>query len=130
MKRFYLTAIILIMAIFSSVVFAEEKSVDFNWTMNDTTGVTSYKLYYSYTQNMTIDDATWHSDCQTPSSSPSGENSSDLDFAMTCNNIPITQYPVYFQIAAVTAEKETLSDIFDIVAGVVPEPPANLIIIE
>ena len=131
MKKIYFTGIIFLITIFSCTVSAEEQNVNIQWTMNDTTNVIGYKLYYSYNQNMTINDSSWHSDCGKLTSSPSAENPSDIDFTMLCNNIPITHYPIYCQIAAVTTEKEVPSDTFAITIppDMLPGAPTNLTII-
>ena len=86
--------------------------------MEDTTDVTGYKLYYGYDSTMTISDGMLHTNCSTPISQPSESNPNQLDFSMTCTDILIQQYPVYFRIAAVTQDEEVPSDIFSIAAPI------------
>ncbi len=118
MNFFSFTIAIIVAALIPSISFADTRTIVFNWTMEDTTGVTGYKLYYGYNDNMTINDGALHTNCTPPTSQPSATNPDELDFSMTCNDIVIDQYPVYFRIAAVTEEEEVPSDIFAITAPI------------
>lgn len=80
------------------------KTVEFTWTMNDTTGVQSYKVYYSYSADMA--NQVWHQDCNSPTENPTNT------FSMVCNNVVIDPYPVYYAIASVTSDTEVQSDSF------------------
>jgi len=103
MKRFLVTLFALItLAPISSM--GATKTVEFSWTMNDTTGVQSYKVYYSYNADMV--GQVWHQDCNSPTEDPAGT------FSMACNNVVIDPYPVYYAIASVTSESEVESDSF------------------
>lgn len=80
------------------------KTVEFTWTMNDTTGVQSYKVYYAYSADMA--NQVWHQDCNSPTENPTNT------FSMVCNNVVIDPYPVYYAIASVTSDTEVQSDSF------------------
>ena len=109
MKKFNIVTVILLATLIPCVAFATNKSITLTWTMNDTTGVTGYKVAYSYNENM--EDKTWHQDCNNPTHTLSAEDPSSLDFSMTCNNFPYDdQQTQHITINAFTSEKEVESD--------------------
>jgi len=74
---------------------AATRTVTVNWTISDTTNVQGYKMYYYYNSDMTDE----HFACETDDASAT---------SLTCD-INITSYPIYFSIAAITADEEVPS---------------------
>ena len=109
MKKFYIVTVILLTTLIPCLAFATTKGITLTWTMNDTTGVTGYKLYYSDNENM--ENKTWHQECDSPTHTTSVKDPSSLDFSMSCNNFPIEcQQTTHITISAFTSEKEVESD--------------------
>lgn len=102
MKKIYLAAFICFLALIPNSSLGATKKVTIDWTMTDTTNVQSYKMYYSYNDDMA--NKIWHQDCNDPIEEPAGT------FSMTCNNVNIDHYPIYFTIAAVMTEGEIESE--------------------
>jgi len=73
-----------------------ERNVTIKWSMSDVTGVQSYKIYYSYYSDM----ANQKVACQT-----NDRTATEL----TCENVDIEKYPVYFTVAAVINGTESVS---------------------
>lgn len=80
-----------------TIAFGATKSVTINWTMADTTNVTGYKMYYSYSSDMS-------------SQKLACETNDPAATSLTCDNVSITSTPTYFVIAAVSAEGELTSE--------------------
>jgi len=101
--KFFSFILILTFLLMANIAFALT-NVTVHWEMNETTGVTGYKMYYSSSPDMA--NKTWHQECDPP------KEDSALSFTMLCNNmdIDITQ-TTYFTIASVTADGEVESDV-------------------
>jgi len=82
-------SIVLILILFPVIVFAAERTVTIEWAMSDTENIQGYKIYLAY--DLTMENA--EVVCDTPD--PNSTN-------ITCKNIDIEKYPVYFSVAAVT----------------------------
>jgi len=80
-----------------SIASSATKSVTIVWAMADTTNVTGYKMYYSYSSDMSTQTLA----CET--NDPAATS-------LTCDNVSITSTPTYFVIAAVSAEGELTSE--------------------
>lgn len=95
-----LSFLFLLIAIISipAVSLAALKTVTIDWTIADTTGVLGYKLYHSYNSDMGDKMLA----CETNDTTAT---------SLTCANVPIDNYPVYFTIAAVTADSEINSQV-------------------
>lgn len=98
MKKIYLVTFICFLALIPNASLGATKNVTIDWTMTDTTNVQSFKMYYSYNDDMA--NKIWHQDCNDPTEKPAGT------FSMTCNNVNIEHYPIYFTIAAVITGDE------------------------
>lgn len=88
MKRLQLSIFFLFTLIPLSI-YAAEKTVTINWTIADISDVQGYKMYYSYDSSM-VDKML------------ACESSSPTISSLSCPNVNIDSYPVYFTIASVT----------------------------
>ena len=75
---------------------AQSHTVTIKWSMNDVTDVQNYKIYYSYYSDM----ANQKVACQT--NDPTATE-------LTCENVDIEKYPVYFTVAAIINGSESVS---------------------
>ena len=73
-----------------------ERNVTIKWSMSDVTNVQNYKIYYSYYSDM----ANQKVACQT-----NDRTANEL----TCENVDIEKYPVYFTVAAIINGTESVS---------------------
>jgi len=89
---FLLISIIMIIAV-PIVSPAASRTVTVNWSVSNTADIQSYKMYYSYNSGMSNKQFL----CAT-----SNPNATSL----TCGNVDINTYPVYFTIVAVTPNGE------------------------
>ena len=89
---FFLISIIMIIAV-PIVSSAASRTVTINWSVSNTADIQSYKMYYSYDSGMSNKQFL----CAT--SNPNA-------ISLTCENVDINTYPVYFTIAAVTPNGE------------------------
>ncbi|MCJ7600179.1 MAG: hypothetical protein MUO63_01600 [Desulfobulbaceae bacterium] len=83
-----------------TIASAVTKSVTIDWTMSDTTNVTGYKMYYSFSSDMS------------PRGEPAAcETNDPAVTSLTCANVDIPAgKPIYFAIAAITADGELISE--------------------
>jgi len=96
--HFYLWLLFLI---FPGIVGAVQKTVTINWAIDNVTDVVGYKVYYSTSNNMDGKILA----CET----------GDVNVTtLTCDNVVIVSYPLYFTIASVTLAEEFESEIFEI----------------
>ncbi|MCK9295282.1 MAG: hypothetical protein M0P70_09380 [Desulfobulbaceae bacterium] len=79
-----------------TIASSATKSVTIDWAIADTTNVTGYKVYYSYWSDMS-------------SKMLACETNDPTVTSLTCANVSIASTPVYFIIAAVTAQRELTS---------------------
>ncbi len=93
---------------------AEIPTMHLNWTVSDTTGVTQFKLYYSYNSDMS--GKSWHQTCSTPVEETAGK------FSMTCTNIPVNTFPAYIQVSALYTDGSELASNIQTIA----EDPAGV----
>lgn len=89
-----------------SISEAFTKTATINWSMLNIPDVQGYKIYYSY--NTGMENKIWHQDCG--AAQQTGTN----EYSITCNNINITAFPVYFTINAVTPSGEISSGVKEI----------------
>jgi len=83
-----------------SIASGVTKSVTIDWTMSDTTNVTGYKMYYSYNSDI---------DMSSRGKQACGTNDPAVT-SLTCANVDIVaDKPIYFAIAAITAEGKLFS---------------------
>jgi len=94
--------LIIILASMVGIAHADLVNVTLKWTMADTTGVQGYRMYYSYSSDMS--GRMLHSECRTPSSSGG-------QYTMECTNVNLDpgQLPVYFQVEAYGNTREAAS---------------------
>ncbi len=101
MKKIFSTVLILLALSSATASVAATRPVTIEWSMSNTANVQSYQMYYSYSSDMA--DKLLVESCN-----PWVELSLN-NFSMTCDNVNIETYPVYFTIAAITAEGATES---------------------
>ena len=98
MKKILLPLLITIGITFSTTAIAAEKTVTIDWTMADTTNIQGYKMYYSTNSDMSNKQFV----CETSDATTT---------SLTCPNVSIVTYPVYFIIAATTSTEELESSV-------------------
>ena len=86
---------------FPSISSAETRTVTIGLTMPDTSNIQGYKVYYAYNEAMT--DKKWHENCATALETTPG------NLSITCQDVSIERYPVYFSVAAITADGDELA---------------------
>ena len=91
MKKKLIFALILTAFITPNITFAITKSITIDWTIQDTTNITGYEMYYSYDNGMS-------------SSALACSTNAPEATTLTCPNITIDQYPIYLIIRAKTPE--------------------------
>lgn len=128
-KKFFVSLIFFIL-LAPTIASSATKTVTIDWTIPDTQNVQSYRMYYSYSIDM--------------SGKILADNCTVLqktipeDFSITCSNVNIDRYPVYFAIAAVTIENNeiysdpvtaeiTVVQNFQILAPTNVSPPDQLV---
>ena len=98
MKKILLPLLITIGITFSSTALAAEKTVIIDWTMADTTNIEGYKMFYSTNSDMSGKQFA----CET---------SDPTETTLSCPNVSIVTYPVYFTIAGTSASGELESSV-------------------
>lgn len=104
MKKIYLLPLLSLACILPTPALAVTKNVTINFTLNNLTlaEVDQFNTYISYNETMTPQ--TLLSGCTAPpADSPS-------PYAITCANVNIEQFPVYFKVAPVASGVEITSD--------------------
>jgi hypothetical protein len=101
MNKLFLSAPIFLALSLPVFSFAATKSITVDWSMSDTTNVQSYKMYYSYSSDMT--GKVLITTCA-PWTEPTPNN-----FTMTCDNVTISSYPIYFIVTALTTEGDEIN---------------------
>ena len=81
-----------------TLAISATKTITIDWGMSDTTNVTGYKMYYSNNSDMAGKTLA----CET--SDPSA-------VTLTCPNVNIESYPMYFTIAAIKTDGEVESEV-------------------
>ena len=102
MKKTF-TYILFFLAITTPTLAHASKSVTINWAMSDKENVLGYKMYYSYYSDMRN---------KMLACEPIYDKNATT---LTCHDITINKYPVYFTIAAITSTEELSSSIKTIV---------------
>jgi len=95
MKKNLLTIFNLLILI-PTLALADVRSVAIQWEMQDIADVQGYKIYYSYSNDMTDQEMACETDDPTVTE-------------LTCSNVNIERYPVYFTVAAVLTDGESVS---------------------
>ena len=106
MKKILSTTVIALTLFSSSVAAA--KTVTIDWTMSDTSNVTGYKMYYSTNSDMSAKAFA----CETTAAEVT---------SLTCEDIIIESYPLYFTITAITTEGEKVSSVKEYILDPPPE---------
>ena len=88
---------ILLAMVVPTIASGATKSVSIDWTMADPTNTTGYKMYYSYSSDMSSKVLA----CSTNDAAAT---------SLTCADISIASTPIYFVVAAVTADGELTSN--------------------
>jgi hypothetical protein len=101
MNKLLLSALIFLVMSPPVFSFAATKSITVDWSMSDTTNVQSYKMYYSYSSDMA--GKVLITTCA-PWTEPTPNN-----FTMTCDNVTISSYPIYFIVTALTTEGDEIN---------------------
>lgn len=96
MKKTFLTSLFLMTIAAPTFTFGATKSVTIDWTMSDTTNVIGYKMYYSTNSDMS-------------GKIPACETNDPSALTLTCPNVIIDSYPMYFTISAVKSDGEVES---------------------
>jgi len=101
MKNIFFTPLLvsqlLLATVIPSIVYGTTKSVTIDWEMADTTTVTGYKMYYSYSSDMS-------------SQTLACETNDPAVTSLTCANVSIASTPIYFSILAVTEKGDLISE--------------------
>lgn len=97
MKKIFIF-ILLIITLTPANLPATNRSVTIYWTMPSTTGIIGYKIYYSFENNMNTRIL-------------AGQTNETNSTSLTCDNVPIDTYPIYFTVSAITIDKEISSSI-------------------
>lgn len=99
MKKILLATLILFTMTIPTISSAmTPQTVTMTWTIADTSTVLGYKMYYSYSSDMTDRMLAW-------------ETSDPAATSLTCDIVDITFYPVYFTISTVSTIGEFDSEI-------------------
>lgn len=98
MKKTFLTALSLMTILAPTLAISATKTITIDWGMSDTTNVTGYKMYYSNNSDMAGKTLA----CET--SDPSA-------VTLTCPNVNIESYPIYFTIVAIKTDGEVESEV-------------------
>jgi len=96
MIRFFQSVCFIFLVGLVSQAYAETRTVTVDWTTSNASGITGYKMYRSYSSNMSSKKLL----CQTNSSNAK---------SLACDNVDITKYPIYITINAVTSKGEVVS---------------------
>jgi hypothetical protein len=96
MKPFNIFLYFLFISLVAGNSFAATKNITINWAESGTIDCLGYKMYYAYSSDMSDKLVA----CQSDNASIN---------SLTCNDIELLQSPVYFTIAALTAEGEKIS---------------------
>lgn len=96
MKKTFFPLLLVVFFVFPAISSAGTRTIEVEWSMPDTTDVSGYKLYYSYSADMADQQVA----CST--NDPSATS-------LTCQDVTIDSYPVYFTVAAVKQEEELVS---------------------
>ncbi|RKX88315.1 MAG: hypothetical protein DRP58_00695 [Spirochaetes bacterium] len=99
-KAFSILIMFLIILLIPIISVAANKTVTIEWSIQDTSGVNEYKLYYSYDMNMYNKELAYT------------ETNVEAN-SLTCS-INIEAYPVFFTIAAVTTNGEIESTVKEV----------------
>jgi hypothetical protein len=78
--------------------------------MPNTTDIQGYKFYQSYNHDMS--NKIWHQECDNPVELSPG------NFSITCQNVNIEAYPIYFSIASLTTDQEYISMPTEVLRGI------------
>jgi hypothetical protein len=96
MKKTFLTTLSLMTIAAPTLALSATKTVTIDWNMSDPTNITRYEMYYSNNSDM----ADKILACET--NDPSA-------LTLTCSNVNIESYPIYFTILAVKTDGEVAS---------------------
>lgn len=96
MKKIFLPFLVGVFFVIPAISSAGTRTIEVEWSMPDTTDISGYKLYYSYSADMAGQQVA----CST--NDPAATS-------LTCQDITIDSYPVYFTVAAVKQEEELVS---------------------
>lgn len=77
----------------SNLAFCVSKTITVDWSISDASNIEGYKIFFSYSSNMA--DKILACESNTPTIT-----------SLTCNNINIDRYPVYFTVVALTPDGE------------------------
>lgn len=105
-------SLLLMVIIFPGASIAASTSVTVNWTITNPTNIVGYKLYYSYSSDMTAKQV----GCET---------SNVAATSLTCSNLDLTPTTVYFSIAAVGTQSEIQSAVSSLDLGSIGSTPSD-----
>ncbi|NOY53059.1 MAG: hypothetical protein GXP58_05485 [Deltaproteobacteria bacterium] len=110
-------ACFVLLFLFPSVVWSASKTVTITWSMADTSNLQGYKMYYSYSADMSGKTLA----CETGDATAT---------TLACTNVDITQYPVYFTISAVMSDgSERTSTAEEKKLSTIPAVPHNVTVV-
>jgi len=96
MKRFFLNFLVFFLLL-PTIAWSDINAITIHWKSHNLSGIKGYKMYYSFKSDMTDNKLA----CETKDSRAT---------ELTCSNITIEKYPIYFSIAAIFKDHEILSN--------------------
>jgi len=97
MKKILIATQLLLTMAAPAIASGATKTVTIEWTMADTTNVTSYEIFYSYNNSN-----------MAPLKPPCKTNDPTVT-SLTCANVSIDKTPIYFVVVAETANGKLTS---------------------
>ncbi|MDY7031536.1 MAG: hypothetical protein SVY10_06455 [Thermodesulfobacteriota bacterium] len=115
MKKLLFLPLMFFILSFSGISMAQPETITIHWNIVDTSNIQGYKIYYAYDSGMTNQQLI-------------GQTNDPYATQLTCTDVDIVYYPVYFTVESIMANGDQLASSPLEVRK--PDPPQNLRIVD